>query len=385
MEQVASPTEASAKYPFTIHDRLLVKRGSEPGKLATLHLEEVRDYLVALNMLQSPKDYDRTLNQLHVSFNRGHMEATWLTPEGPAASAFLVTDVGAQQLSSEVLPTRFFSGLKQLAKMDDAGSKVATLAWAKFASLHGDVPRKVRTINVKVNNEVRRAVRSCHSLNYAPYSNLEFVQDILNNAGRFAELPVISWQVSDTGMRLRFAGVKGEEIQLKKPVPMIEAWNSEVGLRRVVLQGGLWRLICTNGMGSWQEKTQYHWIHRGDGARIRKGVGDAFENLLTTANGVVETYNRALDVNIDNAFRWLEDQLNGYKVAQHVVEGAVKALNHPSTTPGGKLASVVDAITLIAQDESSLIEQWELERIAAHVLAEGHAIALRHGRIPLDA
>jgi hypothetical protein len=294
-----------------------------------------------------------------------------------------VTEVGAQQLSREVLPPRFFSGLRELAAMDTAGGKVATLAWAKFATKQS-TPRMIRTARMKVGNETRRVIRSCHSQGYTPYSNLEFVQDILDNAGAFANMPVMDWRVEDSAMRLRFAGCPASEIEPNKAIPMVEGWNSEVGLRRVGLRGGMWKLICTNGMGHWQDRTEYNWIHRGSAERIRKGVQSAFQNILTTANGVVAAYNDALKIGIDDAYRFMEAELEG-KVPERVINDAKAALKAPEVTPRGLLASVVDAITWVAQNEVEMLQQFEVERAAAEVLVHGRTIALKHnGRIPLE-
>ena len=385
-------TEATTSFlPFTVRSRTLVHQGSQRGLLSTTHLETVRDYLRKLEKLQEPLDHERSLDQLHVSFENGHMTARLLKHDGISRDIMEVSDHGASQLAREVLPSRFFPGLRDLAVMDQQGSKLATLAWAKFAS-RATKPRLVRTVRMNLGStkepDVRRVVRSCHSQSYGSYSNLEFVQDMLDHAGDFAHMPILDWHVSDTVMRLRFAGLEDpqQEIALHEPVPMIEAWNSEVGLRRVGLRGGMWKLVCTNGMGHWNDKKEWNWIHRGDAARIQTGVRSAFEDLLTTAHGVVSAYQQALDVAIDDAFAFLEEELGVRSaVPERVVQAAQKALTDPLVTEGGSLASAVDAITLVAQEESVLL-QYDLEREAARILHRGLSHASRNnGRIIIDA
>jgi len=208
-------------------------------------------------------------------------------------------------------------------------------------------------------------IRSCHSQGYGVYGNLQFVQDILDNAGEFRDLPVVDFRVTDSVMRLRF--VEGE-VTLNEPVQMYEAWNSEVGRRRVGLRGGSWKLVCTNGMGHWNDKTEYNWIHRGDAERIQRGVQDAFLNLRTTSSGVLDAYRDAMDVSIDNAFQWLEEQMQRRGASSNRIESAKQGMTHETSTPGLNLASAVDGITLIAQKETDLLEQYELERMAADLL-----------------
>ena len=370
---------------LTVASRTLVNKGSQKGILATTHLEEARDHLRRLTKLQDAEDHERSLDQMHVSFIGGRMQARFLNRNGIDGKEMLVTDVGAGQLARDVLPSRFFAGLKTLATMDANGEKLATMAWAKFAS-KAEAPRLVRTININDGNEVRRAVRSCHSQGYAPYSNLQFVEDMLSHGGEFASLPVLNWNVTDSVMRIRFAGCEGNQIELNKAVPMVEAWNSEVGLRRVGLRGGMFKLICTNGMGHWDDKKEWNWIHSGDAKRIQIGVKSAFEDLLVSARGVVDAYQQALETSIEDAFRWMEIEMNKGEATKRSVVSAQMALTDASTTPGGKLASVVDAITLIAQDEGDLIAQLELEMLASNILRRGLSESLKNGgRILLPA
>ena len=378
--------DPDGKLPFTIPSRTIVSKGSKPGQLVTFHLEEARDYLRKLTAAQNPVDHDRSLNQLHIGFSNGHMEGRFMNQKGLDETRYLLTETGAQHLAKEVLPTRFFSGLKELARMDETGEKLATMTWAKFGA-KADSPRMLRTVNVSVNGQSHRAIRSCHSQGYAPYSNLQFVEDLLDNAGDFAQYPVLDWKVSDSVMRLRFAGCGETGIELNKPVPMLECWNSEVGMRRVGLRGGMFKLVCTNGCGHWDDKKEFSWIHRGDSSRIQNGVKNAFEDLLVSAKGVVNAYQQALDVSVDDMFAWMEREMNKGEASTRQVIAAQTALNHPTTTPGATLASAVDAITLIAQDESDLIASYELERLAAEILRRGLSQALRQGnnRIMVEA
>lgn len=351
--------------PFTVGNRLLVSKGSKRGHLSTLHLEDVRDYLAKLAEKQEPIDIERSLDQLHVSFADGYMTGQLMSPKGLDPEKYVFSTNGAAQTAKEVLPSGFFKGLKQQAQFNEQGAKLATINWAFFANQY-DNPRLLRTLRTRcADGEVRRMIRSCHSQGYGVYGNLQFVQDMLDNAGEFRDLPVVDFRVTDSVMRLRF--VEGEP-NLHEPVAMYEAWNSEVGRRRVGLRGGMWQLDCTNGMGHWNDKTEYNWIHRGEAERIQRGVKDAFLNLRTTASGVVNAYTEAMNVSIDNAFQWLEEQMQRRGASAHRIEAAKQGMTHETSTPGLNLASAVDGITLIAQNDSDLLEQYELERMAADLL-----------------
>jgi hypothetical protein len=366
--------------PFVIPDRTLVSRGSKVGAVQPFHLEEVRDYLKKLEVNQSPQDYDRSLDNLHVDFEEGHMKGRFLMHDGISREVFLVSNNGAHQLASHVLPSgKFFSGLRELAVKDSQAEKLATMVWAKFKE-EKEKGMVVRTVNMRVNGSVRRVIRACLTPSYAAYSNLEFAQALLDHSEHFAEMPVLDWKVTDSGMRIRFCAIDeplavlrhwDEGALLHEPVPMIEGWNSEVGRRRVGFRGGMWKLVCTNGMGHWDKKREFSWIHRGDAKRIREGVRHGYEDIMTTANGVVDAYNKALEVSIDDAYLWMQAELKRAGATKKVIAAAETNLSDPSTTPGGLLASVVDSITLTAQGESDIFSQYDVENLAANVLRRG--------------
>jgi hypothetical protein len=179
-------------------------------------------------------------------------------------------------------------------------------------------------------------------------------------------MPVVDWRLTDNGLRVRFAG---EQPTLAKPVSMYEAWNNEVGSGTVTLRGGLWKLVCTNGMGSWSENAAFTWQHRGTHERINDGIKGAFDNLRVTNGGVLKAYEAAGNQHIDNIMQWMQDELSQMGVSGERIQRAQGGLSHPTTTPGSTLASVVDAVTLIAQDEPDMLEQMALENTASKLLA----------------
>jgi hypothetical protein len=369
--------------PFVIPERTIVRKGSMPGEYHAESLEGVRDYLKRLVTAQQPEDYNRTLNQLHVSFNGDRLTGQFITPNGVSDEVLLFSSHGASQVAREVLPGGFYKGLKQLAELDESGRKLATMAWFKFAEQQSVKVRSLRTVRLKLpDGNISRMIRSCHSQDYAPYSNLMFVQDLLDNGGDFAKLPVMDFRVTDSGMRLRFAD---SEPTLEKPIQMFEAWNSEVGRRRVTLRGGMFKLVCTNGMGHWNDRNDFWWIHRGDASRIRDGVKSAFENIKVTNSDILTKYTEAATIKIDNAFQWLEETLAARGVSNTKVEAAKIALTDKTTTPGLNLASCVDAVTLIAQDCDDMFEQFELERHASKMLINATAKAAKSNNVLFSA
>ena len=368
--------------PMLIGDRTLARKGTRRGmKAATnLHLEEVRDHLRVLRDKQAPRDEERSFSQFHLDFKGGRITGQFLDRATGVAEEMLIHENAYSQMANNLLPGRGGSFLLAQAALDENGAKLSSMSWANF-SRHEERPRLFRTIDMNDNGTTRRVVRSQHSQGYATYDNLDFVQNLLDTAPELAQMNVLQFDLSDTGMRLRFGG----EIQeLRTPVPMVEAWNSEVGRRRTGLLGGMFRLICTNGAGSWDKKSEFHWRHYGATERISAGVRSAMTEIQTAGSGIVEAYTRSLDIAIDDALAWMEQELGLAGASNAQVARARTAFTDPTTTSGGLLASVVDAVTLAAQDEPSLFDQAEMEAYGSRILRRGLGQQQR-GRILIEA
>ena len=379
----AAATSVVGTGPRLISNRTLFNRGAKPGKLSTLHLEEVRDLLRRQSKQQDPVSYDRSADQLHLDFQNGRVTAQFLTRDGLDPEVMLVHKNAYDQLSRTVLPSRFGKGLLEQAELGAAGEKLSTMSWALF-SQGSDKPVKIRSVRTRDKDGiVRRMLRSQHSQTFAEYDNLRFVEDLLSNAPELAAMAVLNFKVTDTLMRLRFCTEDVGTFELNKPMPIIEAYNSEAGRRSTILTAAIWKLICTNGMQTFSEKDSFRWIHSGNIQRISDGVGSAVENLQTKARGVVKLYNKALDVSIDDAFAFMTQELKREKLTKEQINRATASIGHKWNTPGDKLATVIDATTLIAQ-EYGMFEQANIERAAARMMQRGLAAA-DNGRILVHA
>ena len=357
---------------LTLSERMFVRNTVTATAPKTFSLEDIRDQLKKLEEKQVPTDFLRPTNQLHVGFDDRGAFAQWKTPNGMSPEQYRFTQLGLSHLNSEVLPSRFYTGLQRMAQADDTGRKLATLNYNFFLVQSSDKIRRVRSIQTNISDgkgghTVTPIIRSVHSDQYAPYSNIEFVQDLLDQAPELAKLPVLSSHVSDNSMRIRFAG---EAIELKKPIRMYEAWNSEVGNRSVSLKGGIFKLICTNGMGHWDNSLSYRWAHRGNTQRIRDGVSEAMKGIDFAASQAQQLYTKALTKAINDFDTWFKDTMAQYSVATETSKRVLENMNHVTTTPGYTLASVVDSLTLTAQARNSLDGQEELEQTAARILAD---------------
>lgn len=374
-KQELKPGSVGGSMPFVLPEREIYTLVSPKGQFSEHKLTDVAKRLSLVRDLQQPTDHRQPLSGLHVDFTQGFMNAGWTdNPE----RIYLVSSNAAGQMARQVLPSRFFPGLRQLAKMDRVGADLASRTWNKFASTQRS-PSLVRTTRAKVEGKIHWVIRSCQSTKYAPYDNLELVTDIMENAQEFASMPVISCHVTDYGMRVRFYAIEqtlatfmhfDKDALLNEPIPMIEMWNSEVGRRRVGFRAGLYRVVSATGLTCWSDRQEISWTHRGRSKRIVDGVRSSFADLVATARVVIKVYKRAIEVPVDDPEEYLVAVAEKYKIGPSHLKSCKVALADPTTTPGGTLASVVDAIALAASN----LEGWggeDLERIASTVMEAG--------------
>lgn len=339
-----------------------IDAGSRPGRYRPLHLEEVRDRLASLEADLAPVDFELGVGEMDVRFSGGEMLTT--IPDTDMLMDF--SEHAANLLAREVLPPRFLGGLLELSHLGGMGDQLATDSWGEFAQKR---ERRQLLRTVRLPGSKGRTVRSCHSLSYAPYSNLELVEDLLVADGGFAKMDVLDLRVSDRAMRIRLVE-KGQDMKPSAPIPMVELWNSEIGLRRVSIHGGTWRLICTNGLGDWDEDFGQSWVHRGNVARIREELGRAATRISDSVQRLLDDWHRGWSVMIPHPPTWLEAQLERY-LAPRLLQPLLAFYNGRDAT--APLTDLVESMTRLAQDQACLLDQREMERQASVLLRVGLA------------
>jgi len=223
----------------------------------------------------------------------------------------------------------------------------------------------------------QRVITAVLSERYQPYDDAEFVAELVERIPKSDKLPVLSaWRTSEA-FSLRMS-LSPDEPEMCQPFPMVEFRNSEVGAGSTTLSSGLFTLICTNGMHSWDDQSVYRWPHRGDPSRVRDGIVAALERAHCQATSIQSDYELAGDIVIGDSVEavqsWIATQSRRLRLSGRFVRGVVKALEHPTTsrTEGDSfsLASIVDAVTLYAQ-EAPLNDRHDMERLAGRFLDEG--------------
>jgi hypothetical protein len=148
---------------------------------------------------------------------------------------------------------------------------------------------------------------------------------------------------------------------------MVELWNSEVGLKRVGMVAGTYRLVCTNGLGSWSESSEHHWVHRGASNRIKQKVQSVFIDLFNESDDVIQAYKAAIAAPVEDVL--VELQKQAPKEFTEAQRSRIKVAWEDTSSNTGTFAGLIDAITLAAQEEPGLLVQRSMEDTATKILA----------------
>lgn len=357
----------------------LTRRRMQQGNWQPVSMETVRDKLSAREQALEPRDIQLPGNHWHFRMpNGGRAQIARLTEAGIGPDMGL-TKNGLLQLCSTVLPSYGFKFLQELSNLPDPKPgfhrSLAEGIFNRFLA-HDSKNRKFRTVDLPGHG---RTVRAVLSEGYTTVDDLDLL-GIMLDIPEFRNLPVISVDSTDTLTRIKFGLYPGNgSIAVNRPIPIGILSNSEVGRRAVRFEGGMFKLMCTNGMGHWDKKLAFRWNHTGNFERISAGLQDAFWTVRTQASGVIEAYERASTIFLDDMGAFMKG-LNAslprdVQFSGRQVERVKASLADPTNTRSDSglpvLATVVDAITLAAQSEKNIEKTEGMEEAAAYVMARG--------------
>ena len=372
---------------WTLPNRRLLNVGmtatlTEHGNIAgtggdPIELAKVRSTLVAIEAKQDARDRTRTLNQLRVGFIGGHASGLWMVTNGTGQEEMLITRTAMYDLARCILPGHGLATIRRLAQTDEVGEKIATASWAQLAHHYGNKEVMVREVNMNINGETRRVIRAVRSTKYATFSHLDLVTALMANG--YADKSVLNWTLEDDRMRLRIA-LDDTPWADGNILPIAEWGNSETGRGAVKGKGGKIKVVCTNGMTATQERFgAFSTPHIGNIERLAPWVMDVAENIDVAANGIVEMYQRSLEVAVDDLHTLVMNRMAGF--GEDKAKKAVALLADPTTTVEHVLGAAVDAITLCAQSEGDLVRQEQMEAEAMNLMSWGLTQGETHGSI----
>lgn len=352
-------------------------------------LEEVRDRFHELQKMVLPKDLERPANHFRFVMPNGNPPSLRLIGNEGLKEPMALTTTALAQLASHTLVggKKFYNGILALSQMKDPEvrpglhKQLAEAVINEFLIASKEL-KLIRTFQQLPSHGP--VVRAVLSKSYGVCDDIDLVKGLLDNPDT-RNLPVISVHSTDSGTRIRLAldpRYHGESPTQGQPIELLEIWNSEVGRRGVWGILGLWKLVCTNGMTGFSSKLRYMWRHVGKRTRILSGLREFVKASKAEVSGALESYQKAAQIEIENLVSFI-DNLSGSNIPQSHRLSQVQAkrvqvsLGDPSTskTESGNysLASIVDAMTLSAQEESDLFESERIEHSSGYVLRRGLA------------
>jgi len=380
----------------------LLHVGSTPGVWKSLHLEEVRDRVVSQRKKERAEDRDSKLSDCRFEFD----------PHGGAYVRFRgnsrfgapkpLTTNAMFQLIRIVSTPKSLGMIEQLVRNGEPSDlRMATRLMNRL--VERDQPERIvrfRTVMRRLDTpslvdlldragrplpgprkpgsrlRPTQVVTAVVSEQYRNYDDAQLVTDLLETVEKPGTMKVISVDRSTEGFVLRLSLVpKRPKAQI--PYPMIELRNSEVGCGSTTVSGGLFTLICTNGMHTWKPEGIHRWPHRVDATPVLDELGDVLERIGISAKSTLQDYEFARGVTVGlspgEAHDWITPRLRRHNVSKRFIARVVTALEHPTTSLGKNgeylLSSVVDAITLSAQLEG-FSHRFELERLAGRLVEQ---------------
>lgn len=365
---------------FVIRNRTIVHkyRANEVAVLGSTPLKEVDDLLYEISTRQAAKDITTTLDQVKVHFDKGKMRGEL----GDKKDLYFLT-TGASQIAQLVLPARYWRGTKKLTTLP-GGEAVASSAWTIFAAQQNKKQHVVRLVRIKNEDKsISYAVRAVVSPTYALYSNREFVQDLMYNTTEFGSLPVLQFHLTDQIMRLDFVAISSylslmatfdPSVLDFEPMPIITAWNSEVGRSKIVLKAGLYNAITNGTVGHWDESTQFSWIHRAgnSGMELKTKVSQAFKELVKASVQVIDAYTDTKHILVENPEAWLKNEIARFDtLPPSITNNVIAALKSDRVTPGDRLATILDALTLVSGQEKDIFRKADIEAATGRIMKRG--------------
>ena len=355
-----------------------------------VHLEQVRDNLLAIQERMDPIDAVVPISALHLDYA---VLADFLAvcQKGTKNNGILgVSKSGYRKLCERAgFPGHMGSNLMHLAKLPmSEGAKVGGKHIASMAAgsmLRGNSnSMMIRT--AKDLNNGQRYIRSAHSDSYGILDHITCIDTLLDSAA--SEWPVIDFMLTEKSFRCRQLvleeGQSLEDIDLTKWIPSVQTRNSETGDSSFYFGSGGWRATCMNGMYSWNPACSIKARHRGDFAKLQEKIEGGIDSVMAHALGFFEAYDAALETSIQDAFAWFEREASGtnLNITNGEKENVVRAMQDPTSGNFGLLTNVFDAVTLAAQESIDEFRQSQLEDFGASLLRRGLSQA-EEGRIPV--
>lgn len=267
------------------------------------------------------------------------------------------------------MPGKYFSNLMERGRYD----LIANHANYQLDQLDEDKEFLLRTVK---HNE--RYVRALLSNRYSPFDNdklIEVINQILTKSQYNYDIEeyynddlTASFRVTfpDTAVDVNLDEIEKGDV-LKASVMVM---NSEVGKRGIYIMPVVYRMVCSNGLTTWQaigDRNDYHKRHVGlDEEEVYDFSVAAFKQSMEAAYKSIQKFNELQKFKVANPEEKISSLLAKDKIPKRLVKKVQQKYNE-IWFDNNSMFGVVNAITRVARD-SNIDDKLDLETAAGNIL-----------------
>ncbi|MBG89526.1 MAG: hypothetical protein CMO80_21885 [Verrucomicrobiales bacterium] len=349
--------------PFVIPERITFQSLPTVDGIGAMTISETSEMVKSMIFREDREDIVCNISDLHFSFNNQIATMKQKTGNCP----MLLTKTAWNSLAGKILPRSGKNFVFETMKKDHDGQMLAGVNM-NFWALGNETPVKLRTKLARVKGKHFRLVYGVLSPKYTAFDNVDYL-NLLASIPEIKNQKVLSLKITDDFFRMRISDEKVREVHV--PVNMLEAWNSESGKCSARIQAGIFRYICTNGMGSFDKKSEKRFNHVGNQWRIKTGIRSSLHGMHNKASHLKAQYRAALSVRIQEFGEWFRSLSYINKdFSEKQIETCLEKTKDPTSSPLGTLAGLIDGCTLGAQS-FDIFDQLRMEKTASRVMAQG--------------
>jgi hypothetical protein len=216
---------------------------------------------------------------------------------------------------------------------------------------------------------------------YAVLDHADMLQEVraaLSTTGMMDEAIVRAVATGTTDvLRISFPSLQRELKKGDVTQVCLDVSNSVFGTRALHITGGVYRLVCTNGMQSWEQTSSNRIIHTGASDKLRNGIREAVPLAVAQARGLMDAFAASVSHMVENVWEQIT-QLRDLTADEQLrvrdavaVEAGVGAELDPAAAHAlpqhVDLYSYVNGITRAAH-QSDPARRLDIEALAGRVL-----------------
>jgi Domain of unknown function (DUF932) len=228
---------------------------------------------------------------------------------------------------------------------------------------------------------VRRGeITSIVSERYAPFGAARMVDATRSALARAGYLDRVRVRGVASGMvhalRLSLPSVSKEIKKGDVTEVALDFRNSDFGDAAFSLKAGLYRLVCTNGMRSYETTGRTAFNHSGKVSRLENAVAEAIPATVAKATGLLDVWAKSADVFVENLWEEIEalQDLDMTEAERKAVAASVERDTGAKALPEARqpvafydlINGMTDAAKAAAPER-----RLELETVAGRALARG--------------